>query len=62
MPDQMDAVRMAVETAEDRLSFIDRVPMANTGAARSASRDLRVEVLTHLLADLNAVLGRSGAE
>lgn len=59
--ERLAAIEAALEKADDRLAFLDRVPVADTNAARHASEGLRLEILSTLRDDVAAVVGRQEA-
>lgn len=60
MSDQnkLAAIEAAVERAEDRLAFLDRVPAANTATATHAVEGMRLEILGRMHEDIMEALGR----
>lgn len=57
--ERVEAVEAALEKADDRLAFLDRVPLADSMTARHAADGLRLEVLDQLREDVAAAVGRS---
>lgn len=60
LTEKLAAVESAVAKAEDRLAFLDRVPQADTNAARHAAEGLRLEILSQMRDDVSAALASGG--
>jgi hypothetical protein len=55
--EKVAAVEKAAERADERLAFLERVPTADTSAARHAVEGLRLEILGQFREDVAGALG-----